>query len=100
MARSSHCRRRRRRRAVRAVALAAGATWVVAGVGANLLRAQTVTASWLSAVSGNWTDGTKWSTSPDYPNNNGTTNYNAAISPVGSPYTIGLFDPVNLGTVT
>src|SRR3954470_8664976 len=84
----------------RAVIAAAVATSVITIVATDRLSAQTVTASWLSPVSGNWTDGTQWTSSPDYPSNNGTTNYNAAITPVGSPYTIELSDPVNLGTVT
>lgn len=56
------------------------------------------TATWSSAGTGNWTDGTKWSTNPNYPNNDtppGST-YWANIAATGSPYQISLSAPLNL----
>jgi hypothetical protein len=44
-----------------------------------------VTATWLSAASGNWSDPTRWSSNPDFPNNNGTT-YTAVINATGAAY--------------
>jgi hypothetical protein len=60
------------------------------------------TASWSSAASGNWTDPTKWSTNPDYPNNgtpSGST-YWANIAAAGSPYQISLTTPITLTGAT
>ena len=62
----------------------------------------TVEATWLNAVSGAWSDPTKWSSNPDYPNNGtpaGTT-YHAFIAASGSPYTVTLDAAVAVGTVT
>src|SRR2546423_14825364 len=44
-------------------------------------------ASWVSAVNGSWTDATKWSTSPKYPNSIDLT---AIIRAHGAPYTVNL----------
>lgn len=48
--------------------------------------------SWNAPTSGNWTDPSKWSTSPVYPNN-GTptgTSYDVRIAATGSAYTVSL----------
>ncbi len=44
-------------------------------------------ATWFSATSGNWTDVTKWSSNPSYPNNS---NEDAQIEVAGSPYAVSL----------
>lgn len=48
-----------------------------------------VTATWLTASSGNWSDATRWSTNPDFPNN-GAQTYNAVITATGAAYTVTL----------
>jgi len=54
-------------------------------------RAATTPANWLTASSGNWTDATKWSTSPAYPNNAAPVDdYDVAIDATGSSYTVTL----------
>lgn len=53
-------------------------------------------ASWLSAVSGNWTDPTMWSSNPAYPNNDGSTVFNTRINATGGDYTVSLADPVTV----
>jgi hypothetical protein len=79
--------------------------WIVVGLvvlcSALPTFAQT-TANWSSAGTGNWTDGTKWSTNPSYPNNDtpaGAT-YWANIAATGSPYQIFLNAPINLTSAT
>jgi hypothetical protein len=60
------------------------------GTGASALAD---TASWLNPVSGNWTDATKWSTNPIYPNNRTPTpdtHYSVIIDAAGAPYTVVL----------
>lgn len=57
--------------------------------------------SWLSAVSGTWTDGTKWSSNPVYPNNGspaGAT-YAVSINATGSPYVVELKSDVTLSSL-
>ena len=63
-------------------------------------------ASWTAAVDGNWTDGTKWSTNPAYPNN-GTpsgTSYDATIAAAGGAgggaYTVTLNSSVAVDSLT
>ena len=65
-----------------AVALLAG------GLLSITARAQTP-ATWVNPVDGNWTDATRWSTNPLFPNNTGPT-YNAFIDQTGAPYTVTL----------
>jgi len=50
----------------------------------------TVTATWLSATSGNWEDPTKWSTNPSYPN---SSLEDVQINVTGSPYIVSLSEP-------
>lgn len=72
-------------------ALAAGTCLSVCALSA---RGQ-VTATWLSAASGNWSDPTRWSTNPDFPNNGGTT-YHAVIAATGAAYTVTLDQPITI----
>jgi hypothetical protein len=53
-------------------------------------KAQT-DAAWLSAVNGGWTDPSKWSTSPNYPNDESPSagdTYRVLIDAVGAPYSV------------
>lgn len=54
---------------------------------------------WTNVSGGNWTEGANWSTSPDFPNNNGTL-YHAFIDLVGPAYTVGLGDNVAVSAFT
>jgi hypothetical protein len=93
--------RRVRPRQPCALLAAAAAAWIAGITSPGRTFAQTfVTATWLNPVSGSWTDATKWSSDPDYPNNNATTTFDAEISPVGSPYTIDLIDSVSIDMLT
>ena len=80
----------------------AGAVALCAGLGMSIsASAQQVTANWLNAVSGNWTDATRWST-PQIPNNvvPGGTTYHAVIDAVGAPYTVTLNGAATLDRFT
>ena len=71
-------------------------------VAATPLTARGMGSNWLSATSGNWTEATKWSTNPDYPNNGtpiGTT-YDAVIGASGSAYTVMLNSSVTVNSLT
>src|SRR4051812_47743363 len=74
-------------------------------------RAGATEADWVSGVYGSWTDGTHWSTAPNYPNNgnpNGGDAYDVVIAAPGAPfpYTVSLdarltpTDVVNVNSVT
>ncbi len=52
-------------------------------------RAMGDDATWVSALSGDWTDATNWSTDPVFPDNNGTT-FDVFITPTGAAYTVTL----------
>ena len=59
-------------------------------------------ASWTAATSGNWTDASRWSTSPVFPSNGnpaGTT-YDALIDAAGAPYTVRFVSDVTLDSLT
>src|SRR4051794_23543445 len=61
------------------------------------------TASWLTPTSGFWSDGTKWSTSPVFPNNGqpaAADTYNAVIAAIGGSYTVTLNGPVTVNSLT
>ncbi len=62
------------------------------------------TATWIAPVSGNWSDPTKWSTNPNFPNNGSPTStdtYDVLINPTGSAYTILLSTPaISLDSLT
>ena len=62
-----HHRRVDRRRAAAALFSAAATSALL--LAPSTARAATATAEWLAPVSGNWTDATKLSTNPNYPNN-------------------------------
>jgi hypothetical protein len=50
-------------------------------------------ASWLGPISGNWTDGARWSTAPQFPNNGfpaPTTVYAAVLSATGVPHNVSV----------
>lgn len=52
---------------------------------------------WLIASNGNWTDGSKWSTAPVYPNNgspNAGDTYHVVVAATGNPYTVTLNDDI------
>ncbi|MBC8108996.1 MAG: PEP-CTERM sorting domain-containing protein [Anaerolineae bacterium] len=73
---------------------------IITGALASMAHAQ-VPANWLLPVDGSWTDPTKWTTNPNYPNNGtppGTT-YNALVGITGASYTISLADPVSVSTL-
>src|SRR5882672_4407151 len=54
-------------------------------------------ATWANSVSGDWTDATKWSTNPAYPNNGSPSpTYDVIVDAVGAPYTITLSSQVNI----
>lgn len=59
-------------------------------------------ASWLSPVGGTWTDGSKWSTNPNYPNDgmpSGFT-YDATIAATGTAYGVGLSSDLTVQSFT
>ncbi|MAE65981.1 MAG: hypothetical protein CMJ18_17050 [Phycisphaeraceae bacterium] len=60
-------------------------------------RAQT-DSFWTAAVSGDWTDASRWSTNPQFPAN-GATTYRAIIDAAGGPYTVTLNRDVALDEV-
>ncbi len=59
------------------------------------------TSFWLNPVSGDWTDPTKWSSNPVFPNN-GSQTFDVTIAAAGSPYSV-LFNspaiPVNVDSL-
>ena len=78
---------------------------VIAAVVSPLVHLDTaagITASWLNAVSGSWTDGSKWSTSPSYPANGNPDlgdAYDVAMTATGAPYTIQLASPTTVNSL-
>ena len=62
-------------------------------------RAQT-TAFWVNSVSGNWTDATRWSTNPVYPDNTGAATFNAVISAPFPAYTVTVDDDILIDNFT
>lgn len=83
------------RRTTGALALCAGAA----------CAAQPITSHWLNPVSGNWTDGSMWSSAPYYPSNGQAFGslFHAVIDAAGAPYevTMGLGGPtVSLQSLT
>src|SRR5262249_41145133 len=55
-------------------------------------------ANWLSAVSGNWTTPSLWSTNPAYPNN-GSVTYAPQIAATGAAYTVSLTTSVTVDSL-
>jgi hypothetical protein len=83
----------------RVLALAATA-W--AGV-SRLTPARADTAvNWSAAINGNWTDATKWSSNPNYPNNNTPTgtNYTATIAAGSAAYTVSIAQNITVDGLT
>ena len=60
-------------------------------------HSQTATAEWLNPVSGNWTDATKWSTAPTYPNSN---LYDVVLGAEGQDYVVQLGTDTVLHSLT
>ncbi len=89
--------RARDRRRV-AFALAAAAAVLFSSL-ATLALAGT-TATWQNPVDGNWTDATKWSSNPNYPDNgNPGAPYSASISAAGT-YTVTLDSDITVDSLT
>jgi hypothetical protein len=78
----------------RSAVLSVAAALVIPGAAAH---AQ-VAANWLSAVTGNWNDPTRWSTNPDFPNNGGTT-YDVTINATGAAYSVTLNQDITVDSV-
>src|SRR5687768_13531645 len=60
------------------------------------------TSNWTNAVSGNWTDSTKWSSHPFAPNNGsppGTT-YDAVLAATGAAHTVTLSNSITIDSLT
>jgi hypothetical protein len=74
----------------------------IAGLSIEVKSAHATQANWLTASSGNYTTGSKWSTSPHAPVNGsptGTT-YDATIGATGSLYTVTLGSDVTVNSLT
>ena len=67
-------------------------------------KAADVTATWTTAGSANWADGTKWTCVPGpnvVPDNNGgATTYDAVIAAVGTPYTVAVTSDIAINGLT
>ena len=72
------------------------ASAVLAWAGVTRLVVADTTASWSSAVNGSWTDGTKWSSHPNYPDNGIPTGINYNVS-VAAPGTGGTSYSISIG---
>jgi hypothetical protein len=58
---------------------------------------------WLTASNGNWTDPSKWSTNPIYPNNgapNVGDEYDVLINATGAPYTVSIVNNIAVSALT
>src|SRR5438034_493708 len=76
------------------------AAFVLASAASSALTLGQVTSAWSAGVDGSWTDGGKWSTSPNFPNNNtpiGTT-YTASLPIYATPYTVSLAQSISVST--
>ncbi len=75
-----------------------GAALAVLSAGAALGQTP---ASWLAATNGNWTDSTRWSTDPFFPNNgNNGVDYNVTIGVTGAAYDVNLDSDITVENVT
>ena len=78
-------------------------TALAAAIAAPVAPAASVNSEWTNPVSGNWTDGTKWSTTPNDPNNgtpSGVT-YQALIDKVGpTPYSVTLNGNITIDSLS
>jgi hypothetical protein len=66
----------------------------------TISRAASTPASWVSAVSGNWTAASDWSTNPAFPNNNGSTTYAAQIAATGASYDVTVSSSITVSSLT
>src|SRR5688500_15461346 len=83
-------RRGRRGMGTRSVRMGALLAAAAVGVATQSVWGEAVTANWKTAASGNWLDGSRWTTDPAVPNNGvpeGTT-YQAVINASGIGYTV------------
>ncbi|MGD0464706.1 MAG: hypothetical protein ABSB74_19650 [Tepidisphaeraceae bacterium] len=90
----------RERRLARRILLIASCGVLTAG---SVLANADTTATWSTETSGDWTNATLWSTSPDYPNNGSPAgiNYQAVVSAVGgTAYTATLDSDVTVDGIT
>jgi hypothetical protein len=55
-----------------------------------------VNAVWTNPTGGAWDNGANWSTNPAYPDNGGSTTYNATIDLTGNAYTVSLGVPITI----
>ncbi len=53
--------------------------------------------TWINPLSGNWTDGTKWSSNPSFPN---TASTDVVIDALGAPYTVTVNQLITASSVT
>src|SRR4051812_42789247 len=53
-------------------------------------------ATWLGAQSGSWSEGSRWSSSPSYPN---TSTSVATISAAGAPYIVTVNSDITVGRI-
>lgn len=75
------------------------------GLSVGLLAAGTASgqtpASWLAATSGNWTDASRWSTDPFFPNNgNNGVDYDATVGVTGAAYDVTLDANITIQNLT
>src|SRR4051794_38842007 len=77
-------------RRARFVAVAANAAALTRAISAQTL------ASWLTPVDGSWTDGSRWSTNPNFPSGN----YDATINAIGTPYMVSLPTSITINNFT
>lgn len=62
-----------------------------------------IASHWLNAVDGDWVDGSLWSTTPQFPNNDLPTvgdQYDVFIDATGGAYTVSLKENVNVSSIT
>src|SRR5687768_8580607 len=60
------------------------------------------TSSWTTAVSGNWTDATKWSSHPFAPNNGSPpgASYDAVLAAIGAAHTVTLSSAITIDSLS
>jgi hypothetical protein len=75
---------------------------VVLALGGQQGLAIDLASQWISPIDGSWTDGSKWSSNPSFPDNDPPTgtNYSAVISAAGSPYQVSLSSRIEIDGLT